>query len=255
MASRPRSLKYEYELYVEREIERYKESVPRSALLKIGDEAVAALRAEQQLALDELLLCTEVDRIIHSRLRLPAYATWRKRRLKTLRELRRPEHWGLAPDDALVRMLNPAREGRVLVAGAEERTTLFFAANGCEVTAIDQEEDLLQRVMDAAASVGIAEQVSAYVTDLGSWEPDEPLTAVVCMSSAFDGLSAEQRRRAIEVLQRATQDGGIHLVEALVNGRATLSMEELSASYAGWIVTVERKSGTGSAFVARKSVA
>jgi len=39
----PRSLKYEYQLYVENEIENYKESVSRSAILKIGDEAAAAL--------------------------------------------------------------------------------------------------------------------------------------------------------------------------------------------------------------------
>ena len=44
MGHRPsRSLQHEYELYIEREIENYKESIPRSSLLKIGDEAVAAL--------------------------------------------------------------------------------------------------------------------------------------------------------------------------------------------------------------------
>ena len=38
-----RSLKHEYELFVEQEIENYKESVPRSVLLGIGDEAVSSL--------------------------------------------------------------------------------------------------------------------------------------------------------------------------------------------------------------------
>ena len=41
-----RSLKHEYELYVEREIEEYKDSIPRSAILSIGDEAVSRLRAQ-----------------------------------------------------------------------------------------------------------------------------------------------------------------------------------------------------------------
>jgi len=72
MARPTRSLKYEYELFVEQEIENYKESVPRSVLLSIGDDAVSALSAEPQLALTELLLCEEVDRIIVKRLRLPA---------------------------------------------------------------------------------------------------------------------------------------------------------------------------------------
>ena len=36
----PRSLRHEYDIYVEREIEDYKDSIPRSKLLGIGDEAV-----------------------------------------------------------------------------------------------------------------------------------------------------------------------------------------------------------------------
>src|SRR6185436_16070319 len=35
-----RSLRYEYELYVEREIEDYKDSISRNALLSIGDDAI-----------------------------------------------------------------------------------------------------------------------------------------------------------------------------------------------------------------------
>ena len=85
----PRSLKHEYELYVENEIENYKESVSRSAILKIGDEAAASLRSGEQFAMDELLLWAEVDRIIRKRLRIPAYGTWRKKRIKLLAEYRR----------------------------------------------------------------------------------------------------------------------------------------------------------------------
>ena len=92
-----RSLRHEYHLYVEQEIENYKESVARSVLLAIGDEAVSVLAAAPQFALTELLLCEEVDRIIVRRLRLPAYDTWRRRRVKLIEELRRPEHWGLPP--------------------------------------------------------------------------------------------------------------------------------------------------------------
>ena len=79
-----RSLKHEYELFVEQEIENYKESVPRSVLLCIGDDAVASLSSAPQFALTELLLCDEVDRIIFKRLRLPAYDKWRRRRLKLI---------------------------------------------------------------------------------------------------------------------------------------------------------------------------
>src|ERR1043165_3916914 len=109
-----RSLRHEYELFVEQEIENYKESVPRHVLLSIGDDAVASLSAAPQFALTELLLCEEVDRIIFKRLRLPGYDTWRRRRIKLIEELRRPEYWGLRPDDVLVRALPRSTEGRVL---------------------------------------------------------------------------------------------------------------------------------------------
>src|SRR5947208_15023004 len=105
-----RSLHHEYELYIEQEIENYKESVARPALLAIGDEAAARLAAEPQFALTELLLCEEVDRIIFRRLRLPSYTSWRKKRIKLHEELRRPEHWGLSADDALVRTIGGASQ-------------------------------------------------------------------------------------------------------------------------------------------------
>ena len=100
-----RSLKYEYELYVEREIEDYKDSIPRSAILSIGDEAVSRLRAQEQVAFDELVLWAEVDRIITSRLRIPSTAgrnigecalthRWSARS----RRVRKPTCWSRAPE-------------------------------------------------------------------------------------------------------------------------------------------------------------
>src|SRR5678816_729250 len=152
MAQRPtRSLKHEYELFVEQEIENYKESIPRSVLFGIGDDAVSSQTAAPQFPLTEILLCDEVDRIIFKRLRLPAYDTWRRRRVKLIDELRRPEHWGLRSDDVLVRALPPSSEGRVLVAGAaDEVSALYLAANGCEVTTLSAESDAVDRVVQAA---------------------------------------------------------------------------------------------------------
>lgn len=253
MPQRPtRSLKHEYELYVEEEIENYKESIPRSALLAIGDEAAATLSATAQIALTELLLCEEVDRIIFKRLRLPAYQTWRRRRLKMQDELRRPEHWGLRPDDAVVRAI---REGRVLVAGEEaDGPALYLAANGCDVTALDPEAATLERVLGAAVQAGLSTRVHGLVGDLRSWVPEEPLAAVLCASSAFAGLSREERGRVIEVLQSATLDGGVHLVRTIVAGRQAVTLDELRARYAGWDVTVEPSGGSGKVFLARKQL-
>ena len=249
-----RSLKYEYELYVEREIEDYKDSIPRSAILSIGDEAVARLRAQEQVAFDELVLWDEVDRIITSRLRIPTYSAWKRRRLKRLAEYRRPEHWGMLPDAPLVRAIPAGSESRVLVSGPRmSESALYLAANGCTVTAVGDAPDVVERVMSAAEAVGLARQVTAYASPLTEWSPDGPLTAVVVSPTAFAGLSSSDRARVIEVLKGATLDGGVHLVETIVAGQATLSIDELRMQYRGWSISVEPADATGATFLARKA--
>jgi len=249
----PRSLKHEYELYVENEIENYKESVSRSAILKIGDEAAASLRAGEQFAMDELLLWAEVDRIIRKRLRIPGYATWRRKRLKLLEEYRRPEHWGIRPDGVLAREVHPPAESNVLVAGGDiDRTALYLAAHGCEVTAVDRELNSLERVMNAAQAAGLADRIQSYVADITDWSPDVPLGAVVCTPDAFTGLSAAERGRAFELLQGATRDGGVHLVGTIVRGQRGLSVSELRRQYRGWSISIEDDSSSSKSFLARK---
>jgi len=249
----PRSLKHEYELYVENEIENYKESVSRSAILKIGDEAAASLRAGEQFAMDELLLWAEVDRIIRKRLRIPGYDTWRRKRLKLLEEYRRPEHWGIRADGVLAREVHPPAESNVLVAGGDiDRTALYLAAHGCEVTAVDRELNSLERVMNAAHAAGLADRIQSYVADITDWSPDVPLGAVVCTPDAFTGLSAAERGRAFELLQGATRDGGVHLVGTIVRGQRGLSVSELRRQYRGWSISIEDDSSSSKSFLARK---
>lgn len=256
MSSRTaRSLRHEYELYVEQEIENYKESIPRSAILAIGDEAAAKLAAESQFTLTELLLVEEVDRIVAKRLRLPKYETWRKKRMKLLEEMRRPEHWGLQRGDALVRAVANAMAEKltahVLVAGeSAQRSALYLAANGCDVTAIDAQEEMLERVMAAAVQAGLAERVHAYAAELPQFQPDHELKAVVCSHAALENLSERDRARVIEVLQIATADGGVHLVETIVAGSAAI--DQLRTTYAGWAVSVEPR-GEEQIFLARKA--
>lgn len=263
MASRTaRSLKHEYELYVEREIENYKDSIPRTTLLSIGDDAVRTLHEQSQLVLTELVLWEEVDRIIMSRLRIPGYRTWRRRCLRMLEQYRRPEHWGLRPESVLVRALrSDGGESHVLVAGdTAERVAVYLAANGCEVTAVDVPHEMLERVLAAAGAAGLAERVRPAPTDIEHWTPDAPLNAVVCTPAALARLSRAERRDLIELLKSATADGGVHLVETIVAGREALSVAELRARYQGWEITVERDAPDGvgvpaRSFIARKSAA
>ena len=258
MSSRPpqRSLRHEYELYVEEEIEKYKESLPRSALLSIGDEAATILAADPQIGLTELLLCDEVDRIIRKRLRLSSYRTWRRRHLKLLAELRRPEHWGLQSDDAVVSAVRAGIDSRVLVAGAADgRSALYLAAQGCEVTTIDTAQDVLERVLDAAYQCGLGGRVHAQIADLASWSPAAPLSAVVCEPAALADLTIEQRAHAIDVLQRATATGGVHLLHTATAGHPTrIPIDELRGRYDGWEVSIESFRGAPETLLARKSV-
>ncbi len=256
MATRAaRSLKYEYGLYLEQEIENYKESVARPALLAIGDEAAARLAGEMQFVLTELLLCEEVDRIISKRLRLPAYAAWKRKRLKLHQELRRPEHWGLSANDALVRSIGGnTRAGATshlrIADEAATRSAIFLAANGCEVTTLESELESVQRVMEAATLAGLAERLHAVPSGLTQWIPEGAFQAVVCSHDALDSLPPRERARVIAVLQSATTDGGVHLVETIIAGSAAI--EELRATYRGWAISVEAGSGDAQVFLARK---
>ena len=248
-----RSLKHEYELFIEREVENYKDAVPRSALLTIGDEAAAALCAQPQLALTELMLCGEVDRLIAARLGLPSFRLWRRRHLKALDQYRRPEHWGIRPDAVLVTAIAPAAESHVLVAGAAEPgPALYLAANGCAVTAVEHHLDAIDRVMGAAEAAGLTRRVRGYVSDFGRWVPDAPLDAVVYTPSALAGVGAEARGETIARLQSATTRGGVHLVETMPGGAELLLLDELSAQYSGWRTSVERRPGGCGTFLARK---
>jgi hypothetical protein len=261
MAPQPqRSLRHEYEVFLEEEIENYKESIERSALLSIGDEAVSRLGSGAQILLTELLLCDEVNRIIFKRLRLPSYTTWRRRRLKLAKERRRPEHWGLTADHVAVRAMAQTSEGRVLVAGdMDEGSALYLAANGCDVTTVHREDQILQRVLTAANDAGLAERVRAVAADLTTWEPDAPLSAVICTPAALAGLNMNARRRVIEILQSATAEGGVHVVQTIgtTKRRRMPSLDELRARYRGWSVTVDeaRDGAMVNTFMARKEIA
>jgi hypothetical protein len=250
----PRSLRYEYELYVDREIEAYKESVSRQHLCGIADSAQAVLEGELQLGMRDVLLAAEVDRLIAKRLKVPSFDTWRRRRLKNASEPKRPEYWGLRPDTPLAHAISSASlKARVVVSGARvQGSALYLAANGCQVTAIEPERDVVDRVLNAAAEAGLQSRVRGFATELSHWSPDGPLAAVICTPAAFAGLSAVEREHVIAVLQSATADEGVHLVETIVAGQEAISEEELAERYSDWEVSFVQEPGAARTFLARK---
>lgn len=257
--SAPRSLKHEYDLLVENEIDAYKDSISRTALLKIGDEAVASLHSQTQFAMNELLLCDEVDRIIRKRLRIPSYSTWRKKELKRLKELeefRRPERWGVSADSALAREFHLPAESRVLVAGASgANAARYLAAQGCSVMAIDGASSVVESSLNEEESALLGGRIESLPVGLKEWAPDQPLNAVVCTPAAFAGLSPAERHRVIEVLQSATRDGGVHLVDTIIASHSEPSLSELRKSYKGWTISVLDDGSTSRSFLARKASA
>ena len=255
----PRSLRHEYELYLEDEIEAYKESVPRSALLAIGDEAVDVLRTMPQASLDQLVLCDEVDRIITRRLKLPSYRTWRRRYMARIAELRQPEHWGFRAEGPLVRELVASCEGEhVLVAGIDDGDAVMFsAALGCAVTAVGHEPEAVGRTVAAAEASGLGRRVRACVSDLDGWIPDAGLRVVLCSTGALSRVGVNAREEVIDTLQRATLPGGTHFVRAPRGTCASFDapptwLAELKPHYAGWATTLEDCGGDRPTFVARK---
>jgi hypothetical protein len=94
--------------------------------------------------------------------------------------------------------------------------------------------------------------------DLSSWTPGGALSAVIVNPVALDMLSAEERARVIQLLQGATTDGGVHVVQtvsASSKSNGAISLEELRSRYEGWSVTVERGDGRSKTFLARKGAA
>jgi hypothetical protein len=75
----------------------------------------------------------------------------------------------------------------------------------------------------------------------------------VCTPAAFAGLSDTERAHVITLLQNATTDGGVHLVQTLVAGSQSLSVDELRQRYLGW--TIEMQGDERETFLARKAVA
>ena len=86
---------------------------------------------------------------------------------------------------------------------------------------------------------------------LDPFTPEHSLTAVIYSPAAFAGLGAAERARVIQVLQSATADGGVHLVQTIARGkRSPVSLDELQRRYRGWHVTVEE--GAPDSFLAKK---
>lgn len=214
----PPSLRQQYQAFILQRIEAYKNSLGRSDLLGIGQEAVSELETtvQDQFVLTEVLMQDTVDRLIQRRLRLPSYRRW-STQFRALRNAQRePTHWGLddhCPVIHLLPRIEPGDSALIIGAGGESFAGLL-TANDMDVTFIADELACVERVEQRIAGEALSSDFLALVADLSRWVPPfSRLHAIVVIDAAvLDRLSLADRALVIEQLQLCTEDMGIHLI-------------------------------------------
>lgn len=234
----PPSLKQQYQEYVLERIEAYKNSMPRSELLRLGDEAFSELQAtsEGQFVLTEVLMLDSVDRLIMKRLALKPYRRWRTHFKKLRDAQRQPTRWGLdaaSPLAALLPRLEPEDVTLVVGAGAEPAVYLL-AAHDVVVTFLAADLGAVERVETRVASEALGGLFEAFVVQLGGWLPDGPqVDLVVLDAGAFADVPGALQGEFLRDAQARTSVGGVHVI---LPGGDGFAPEALLAHYddAGW---------------------
>lgn len=245
----PRSLRSEYEEFIEQRIEEYKDGLPRAAILGIGDEAVQELARTEQYQLTEVLLQEQVDSIIRRRLKLPSYRRWRDRHLALRAAQAQPSHWGLAPNDPVVTLANLIEDQDLIavVGAADGACALFLAARGATMLVGDPDLAGIEGIENRAIAEQLGSRVECLVVQLEAWTPDRAINGCVIETPALAGLSAGDRADLIRRLKAVTVAGGHHVVMPAVSadGKApSVSSDALRSLYADWIVSRAQPSGT-----------
>jgi hypothetical protein len=248
----PRSLRAEYEHFIDQRIEEYKDSLPREEVLGIGDEAVQELAKAEQFQLTEVVLREQVDAIIRRRLKLPSFRRWRDRHVALRAAQAQPGHWGLAPHEpvaALAELLEP--QDPILVIGAADGAcALFLAARGANVTVVDPDIAAVYGLENRAIVEALGGQIACEVVPLAVYTPGSAaFAACVLETSALADLAAAVRSALVQRLKEATPPHGRHVVMpgALARGGTpSLTSDALRSHYADWEV-LRPPLGSGSA--------
>jgi hypothetical protein len=246
----PRSLRAEYEEFIEQRIEEYKDGLPRASILGIGDEAVQELARTEQYTLTEVLLQEQVDSIIRRRLRLPSYRRWRERHLALRAAQVQPTHWGLAPHDPVVLLAEFVKEldTFAVVGAADGACALFLAARGAKVLVGDPDLAAIEGLENRAIAEQLSSRIECLVVPLESWTPHQPLDGCTIETSALAGLSALERAELIRRLKAVTVPGGRHVVMPAGGPAGTnppVSSDALRSLYADWTVARAKDPGAG----------
>ena len=247
----PRSLRAEYDQFIEQRIEEYKDSLPRSDILSIGDEAMNELADALQFQLTEVVLRDQVDAIIRRRLKLPSFRRWREKHLALRAAQVQPGHWGLAAHDPVVALAEVIEDqDPVMVIGAADGACpLLLAAHGAVVHVCDPDIAAIYGLEGRALNEQLGGQIECTVTQLERFEPFSWFVACVIETGTLASLGTRERVALIERLKAVTPEGGRHAIMPVVPGRgraeARLSSDAVRTLYGDWVLTAA-PSPTGS---------
>lgn len=249
----PRSLRAEYDEFIDQRIEEYKDALPRAEILAIGDEAVQELNKTQQYQLTEVVLREQVDAIIRRRLKLPTFRRWREGHIARRAAQAEPSHWGLAAHEPVVALTEVIEDqDPILAIGASDGAcALFLAARGAEVTVVDPDLVAIGGLENRAIVEDLGGRITCRVENLARFTPDQcPFVGCVIETIAIADLSVTDRAELIQRLKAATPDEGRHVVmpgsPMRGGGVSKLSSDALRTLYSDWSV-VRPPLGSGSA--------
>lgn len=234
----PASPKQQYQEWLLRRIEDYKNQIPRGELLRLGDEAATELSGGgegQQFLLTEVLMADTVDRLIAKRLRLMSYSRWRQKFLKLRLAQKEPNHWGIDAGHAVAAILPRIEAGdQVLAVGpAAEPAAYLLLAHDAAVVFLDEELGSVERVETKVGAEALGTDFTAFVTQLGEWLPPllQPIDLAIIDVSALSRLSYGRRRALLQQVQSVTRRGGVH---ALIPGEVPSAPEGFLSHYPDW---------------------
>ena len=236
-----RSIRAEYDHFIEQRIEEYKDSLPRGEILAIGDEAMTELSDALQFQLTEVVLREQVDAIIRKRLKLPSFRRWRERHLALRAAQVEPGHWGLGAHDPVTLLGDLIEdEDPVLVIGAADGAcALFLAARGALVHVCDPDIAAVYGLENRAVTEQLGGSIECTVVQLERFEPFAWFEACVIESGALAPLPASDRAALIERLKNVTPPSGRHAIMPATK----LSSDALRNHYGDWEIVRASPSG------------
>ena len=196
-----------------------KDSLSRSELLKLGDEAASELTGDTsaQLLLTEILMQETVDQRIFRLLNLPSFRKWRAKILPLREAQRSPNRWGIGSHDPVAAMLPRLEPGdrALVVGGGADRAAFLLAAHDLSVVCLFGDTATAGRVERMLATESLSGRCEVFVVSLGgSWFPPMPgeIHLVVIDAPTLLSLPRDQQRALVAQVQQVTASVGAHCV-------------------------------------------